>query len=188
MNLLMPFPEPTERMTSVYRQLAILEHGGPEADGLLDGEVIPQPWDITTIVDPALRFDVWLWLDAVVVWLNSQHGWTQDKHIPACWPKHPNLIHEISTLADQRRIAGEAASSTPLEDWHRYGLHSFLDRTREDRLGCLDKHTTWPGGPNFTRHQSDETIQRRRDLFTADCQRPALAQGDNEPRTLRVVR
>jgi type IV secretion system protein VirD4 len=33
--------------------------------------------------------------------------------IPACWPKHPHLVHDLAVLADQRRRAGRATPATP---------------------------------------------------------------------------
>ena len=70
-----------------------LARGGEAAKAIIDtGEVLPRIWDITTIADPNLRWDTWTWLDAFVIWLNSQHAWFSADHTPACWPEHPPLI------------------------------------------------------------------------------------------------
>jgi hypothetical protein len=47
--------------------------------------------------------------------------------IPACWPQHPHLVHEIVVLADQRRRAGHALTSDASKEWHRYSLPAFID-------------------------------------------------------------
>ena len=62
------------------------------------------------------------WLDDVVIWLNHEYVWDVVAMIPACWPKHPHLVHEIAVLADLRRRAGHALTGDALEEWHRYAL------------------------------------------------------------------
>jgi hypothetical protein len=63
--------------------------------------------------------EVWSWLEAVVTWLNHEYVWDVADVIPPCWPQHPHLVDEIAVLADQRRRAGQAHTSDPLEDWQR---------------------------------------------------------------------
>jgi hypothetical protein len=51
---------------------------------------------------------LWLRLEAVVAWPVTDYVWEAADTIPACWPQHPHLVHEIAVLADQRRRAGHA--------------------------------------------------------------------------------
>ena len=66
----------------------------------------------------------------VVDWLISEYVWEAADTIPACWPQHPHLVHEIAVLADQRRRAGHALTSDALEEWHRYSLPAFTERVK----------------------------------------------------------
>ena len=101
----------------------------------------------STCTDRRLRRELWLWLDAVAAWVNAEYCWEPSgtPFIPACWPRHPHIVHELAVLADQRRRCNLAANSDLLENWHRYVLPGFLDRMRE-RLNnhCDDQHQPWP--------------------------------------------
>ncbi len=146
MSPLEPFPSPTERMLASLVDLALLTRGGEGASVILaTGEVPPRFWDLTTIADPRLRDDTWSWLVAFVAWLNTQHAWYSADHTPSCWPEHPGLVRELSTLAAVRYQVGEATDPGPLEEWHRYALPSYLERTRDQRHACDEKHQPWPG-------------------------------------------
>ena len=110
-----------------------------------------------------LRGEIWAWLDEVVDWLNTDYCWDPDGLIPACWPHHPHLVHEIAVLADQRRIAGQAFTSDLLEEWHRYTLPSFHDRLRSRiRSHCDDSHQTWPAKGRHTRYRDGADDRSRR--------------------------
>ena len=85
-----------------------------------------------------------MWLDAVVDWLVTEYVWDVTDTIPACWPQHPHLVHEIAVLADQRRRAGHAFSSDALEEWHRYSLPAFTERMKT-RLRSHCETATKPG-------------------------------------------
>ncbi|RMB57851.1 hypothetical protein [Tessaracoccus antarcticus] len=163
------FPEATPRMAKVYQQLHMLAIGGRAADEIFGaGEIIPRPWDLTSIHDPDLRFDTWKWLEAFVYWFNTQHTWYSQDQIPPCWPEHPHLVRDISTLADQRRTAGDAPTSTLLDEWHRYTIPNFLERTHTARQGCENSHTPWPGQPAHTRHINQGNTTKRNDTLLAD--------------------
>jgi hypothetical protein len=73
--------------------------------------LLPRPWEPATCRTPQLRRQLWLWLDAVVDWLLTD-VWEATDTIPACWPEHPHLVHQIAVLADQRRRAGHAFTVT----------------------------------------------------------------------------
>ena len=78
--------------------------------------------------------------------------------IPACWPRHPHLVHEIAVLADLRRRAGHALTGDAMEEWHRYALPAFTERMRQRMKGhCEDKdHQPWPAQGRHTRHLTTE--------------------------------
>ncbi len=152
MNRLQPFPEPTDRMLQTFIDLARLARGGDAAAPILtSGEIIPRIWDLTTIVDHRLHADTRRWLTNVVEWLNTQHAWYSAELTPACWPEHPGLTRELSTLAATRYQAGEATNPIQLEEWHRYALPGYLERTRDQRAACQEKHQPWPGRAAHTR-------------------------------------
>lgn len=171
MTHLIPFPPPTERMQLVLDDLvtSMMQDERAAPGPLVEDESLPRPWDLTTIDDQDLRWDVWTWLEACAIWLNTQHTWFSQDQIPACWPEHPPLIRELSTLAFQRYEAGEAGNPDALEAWHRLALPAFLERTREQRLGCNETHKSWPGRAEMNRHLRPEAAERRRRIFAQDC-------------------
>lgn len=130
---------------------------------------LPRPWDLATVTDPALRAEVWQWLDAVVGWINREHVWQTSDLIPPCWPSHPHLVHDLGVVADQRRRAGMAFTSDSLEDWHRYCLASFFDRMTARYHGlCEDGHQIAPGTARLTRYDNPAATNERNDLYAAD--------------------
>ena len=107
--------------------------------------MLPQPWEPATCRTPQLRRQLWLWLDAVVDWLLTEYVWEATDTIPACWPQHRHLVHQIAVVADQRRRAGHASTSDALEEWHRYNLPAFTERMKSRlRNQCEDGHQAWP--------------------------------------------
>lgn len=113
---------------------------------------------------------MWNFLDASVTWFNSQHAWTAQEQIPACWPQHPPLVHAIASLMFQRHIVGEATDPNALEEWHRYALPAFNERTRDARLACHDDHQVWPGRAQYNRHTTPSNTALRRQQFLRDCE------------------
>ncbi|WP_244632838.1 hypothetical protein [Aeromicrobium sp. CFBP 8757] len=117
-----------------------------------------------------MRAELWIWLDEVVVWFNHQMVFDVADLIPACWPQHAHLVHEIAVLADLRRKAELAVTSDALEEWHRYALPAFLERMRH-RVAkhCEDAHARlWPAGPQFNLSLDNEHVTARQRAFTAD--------------------
>ncbi|TWP33139.1 hypothetical protein [Leekyejoonella antrihumi] len=168
-----PFPTVGPHLRLAYRELNIAENGTAEQIDALGIPVhrLPRPWDPATCLDPELRAEVWEWLDRVVAWLNRDYTWDVAAMIPACWPEHPHLIHEIAAVADQRRRAGNALSSNPLEEWHRYCLPAFVDRMRgRCKDHCEDEHTGWPGRSRHNYYLSDEAATRRRRRYADDLE------------------
>lgn len=150
---LLPFPEPGPHLADLFDKLDIIQLGGRAANEILGtGEELPHPWDPATITDPTLQAEVWQWLGEFVIWYNHEHTWYSQDQIPACWLLHPHLTREIATIADQRRLAAQAPTSTPLADWHHHALPAFTERTQPTRTGCETRHTPWPGRAAHQRH------------------------------------
>jgi TraM recognition site of TraD and TraG len=103
-NLLLvrPFPAPGQLVALAYRELDRAATGSPEQIRALgDARLLPRPWEPATCRTPQLREQLWLSLDAVIGWLVTEYVWEVADTIPACWPQHPHLVHEIAVLADQ---------------------------------------------------------------------------------------
>ena len=177
------FPRIGERMRVAYADLwlagAVRDEERAQSVGAADD--LPRPWDPATCHDPRLRREVWQWLDRVVDWINIEHTWNVDALIPECWYLHPHLVHELGTVADQRRRAGSAYTSDDLEEWQRYCLPSFLDRMRA-RVGsyCEYEHKEPPGRARILRYNAIESALVRRAWYDVEV-RQATAHDDRSP-------
>ncbi len=165
-----PFPTGGNLIKLAYRELNIAAHGDQDhVRALGDISQLPRPWDPPTCTQPELREQVWAWLEDVVSWLNHEYTWDINGTIPACWPRHPHLVHEVAVLADQRRRAGLALNSDALEEWHRYALPAFTDRMRSrTKDHCEEGHQGWPGKSRYTRHTSGGSTADRARVYRAD--------------------
>ena len=138
---------------------------------------------------PAAAGAVVVGLDAVVAWLVTEYAWEATDTIPACWPQHPHLVHEIAVLADQRRRAGHTFTSDALEEWHRYSLPAFTERMKS-RLGshCEDGHQPWPAKGRHTRHTAETSRRTREEHYATDVGslRPTEATARRRPRLALV--
>lgn len=164
-TLALAFPMPdTALLQAAYRDLYLAGEGTDrQKEALGDPALLPRPWDPPTCADPLLRQDVWDWLEDVVAWFNHEYVWDPNTGmIPACWPQHPHLVHEIAVLADQRRRAAITTTSDLLEDWHRYNVPAFTERMRSRlKHQCDDNHNPWPARGRHNRHtQHPETRLR----------------------------
>ena len=141
------FPAPPPGLAQAYRELHQAMHGSPEEKAAVgDAAALPRPWDPGSVTRPALRRELWEWLEAVAAWLNTQFTWDTADLIPPCWPQHPHLVQELAVLADQRRQAALMLTSDGSEDWLRYCLPAFTDRMRARlRSHCQDGHQPSPG-------------------------------------------
>lgn len=169
--LIRPFPTPGPQIQLAYRELETAA-GDDDAKKKALGPIadLPRPWAPATCTKPQMRAQLWIWLDEVVVWLNRQMVFDVADLIPACWPQHAHLVHEIAVLADLRRSAELAVTSDAMEEWHRYALPAFLERMRH-RVAqhCEDEHArVWPAGGRFSRHLDVEHVKDRQRAFTAD--------------------
>lgn len=169
-RLVWPFPKPPPRVRLAYRELSVAANGRPEEIAAL-GNVrdLPRPWLPATCADPVLRIDLWKWLDRVAAWINHEYVFDPTGIIPACWPRHPHLIHELAVLADQRHRVHEALSSDLIEEWHRYTFPAFLERMRARMQShCERQHTPWPSRSRYLNHVSDVELRKRTEAYAGD--------------------
>lgn len=166
------FPAPGARIEDAYRHLSEAQNG---SDHLKDkrGHVshLPRPWDPASCLDPELRSQLWVWLDEVAEWINSEYVWegSGDRCIPDCWPLHPHLVHELAVVADQRRGAGLAPKSDLLENWHRIVLPSFFERMKQRlKQSCDNDHQPWPARGRYTRYTGESASELRLGAFDSD--------------------
>jgi len=166
------FPAPGIRVQKAYQDLWEAQNGSEERKKKLGHPAnLPHPWDPATCLDKGLRWELWLWLDEVAEWINSEYVWEASGggYIPDCWPLHPHIVHELAVVADQRRSAGQAPKSDLLENWHRYVLQGFLDRMKQRlKQSCDDDHQPWPARGRHTRHTSEAASEQRLRAFEAD--------------------
>lgn len=170
--LVLGFPAPGSRVQKAYHDLWEAQNGSEERKKKLGNPAnLPRPWDPTTCLERGLRWELWLWLDQVAEWINSEYVWEASGGacIPDCWPMHPHLVHELAVVADQRRRAGHAPNSDILENWHRYVLPGFIDRMRQRlKQSCDDDHQPWPARSRHTRHTGEEATAGRLHGFESD--------------------
>ena len=162
------FPHPPGPLVAYGRTLTV-HRVGKDADKAkvppLDRT--PRPWVPETMAEEVL-LQALAWWDAVSEWINASFLWQvqQARAIPPCWPHHPHLVHELPVLAWSRYTAGEALEVSPMEDWQRYALPSFLNRLA-DRLGsmCEKAHDPWPRAAEFARYRGEEEVEERGEAF-----------------------
>jgi hypothetical protein len=167
-----PFPMPdSTQLAAAYLDLDIAENGTVGAQRELGNPaLLPRPWDLATCTKPALRREVWEWLERVVIWFNHDVTWDLNAGmIPACWPKHPHLVNDIGVLADQRRRAAIDPTSTSLDEWNRYGVPAFLTRLSTRAGACLNgEHREWPGALRHRAYLTRPATGEREAAFKAD--------------------
>lgn len=177
------FPTPGVQVRHAYRELDKAVNGDDDYRlALGDLNDLPRPWSPATCTAVPLRVELWNWLDAVVIWINHELVFDPADVIPACWPQHPHLVHELAVLADRRREADRSLTSDALEEWHRYALPAFLVRM-EHRVAqhCQDLHPPVPpAAGRLTRHLDGPHFTERRHTYEDDI---AVATGyaDSNP-------
>jgi len=189
-QLVLPFPPPDgAELKKAYRNL-YLSANGTEADKKRIGNPanLPRPWDPPSCTNPALRRELWTWLEDFVIWFNHEYVWDHNAGmIPACWPQHPHLVHEIAVLADQRRRAGIDPTSSALEEWHRFGIPGFLERLKtRTKNGCDEHHAHWPAEARHAR-AACEAATARQSLYDGDLAESASIDRDPPEPTPPVV-
>lgn len=170
--LVLPFPPPDGvELKKAYRNL-YLSANGTEADKKRIGNPanLPRPWDPASCTNPALRRELWAWLEGFVIWFNHEYVWDHNAGmIPACWPQHPHLVHEIAVLADQRRRASIDTSSNLLEEWHRYAATAFLQRLHlRVKAHCDECHQPVPARARQLRYAASAARTARTLAFESD--------------------
>jgi hypothetical protein len=168
------FPPPDRLIEHAFGQLRVAQFGTEEEKrdqlGGIKPADLPRPWDPPSC-PASLRKHVWVWLDRVAAWINHEYQWRPDKVIPACWPAHPHIAHELAVLASLRYNAGFSLQPDAAEEWHRYALPGFLDRMHA-RLApspCPPgKHAEWPAETRFRDFESAEATSRRTAAFDSD--------------------
>ena len=162
--LVMPVPVPGGLLAAVQAEWDSIDNGQPpEQDDL------PRPWEPATCTAPALRQQLWNWLEKFVQWANDQHLWDPADLIPPCWPSHPHIVNEIAVLAEQRRRASRTTNAAALEQWQTQTLPAFLTRSRDRvRRHCTTDHQPTPAAPAHSRHQGNTEVAARRSTFEAD--------------------
>lgn len=197
----LPFPTPGPMIANAYRELDLAQHGDDKNRASLGNlDLLPRPWIPGSITNPRMRQELWEWLEAVTDWVNTEHVWDSTGMIPACWPMHPHLVHEIAVLADLRHKAGRAFTGDPLEEWHRYALPAFFDRIRtRTKTGCEERHREWPARAAYARftaqannradaYRLDHDHTRQADDPTGPIPRLQLIDGHNiRPDTGEVI-
>ncbi len=187
-----PFPHPGRQLEQAYRELDLALNGTDEQRKALGSlKMLPRPWDPDSLTRHQLRRELWVWLEAVTIWLNSEYVWDVAGVVPPCWPRHPHLVRELAVLADQRRRAALALGSDALEEWHRYALPAFIDRMRQRiKDHCEDGHQQWPAKGRHSRHLAEPATRARAQAIDQDVSAyqsaPAIGQEGAGPR-LRVV-
>lgn len=181
------FPAPGARLGTAYRDLFLAAEGTDNQKAVIgDPSRLPRPWDPPTLRTPALRAELWAWLEDVVDWLNHEYMWDPQPMIPPCWPLHPHLVHGIAVLADQRRRAGIDTSSNTLEEWHRYTVPAFLDRLRQRiKSHCSEHHQPSPARTRHARHSSNSAGAERMQWFSTDVRANPL--GPRRKPIMRLV-
>jgi hypothetical protein len=172
-----PFPEPPVLVLEAFRQLSVARFGSDEQQAQVgDPDRLPRPWDPPTC-PPTLRRALWPWLDSVAAWVNHEYAWQPERStVPACWPAHPHIVHELAVLACLRQVAGLELTPDRLEDWHRYALPTFLDRMAL-RLGTGCRpghHAEWPSAGRCRDFGGEMAATSRRRAFREDTAVPAL--------------
>ena len=136
------FPPPGGDILRCLELLDVVQRGDP--DELAEyGELtdLPRPWEPATC--PAeLRESIWMWIDAVVAWINREYAWKSTAMIPECWPLHPHIARELPVLAMLRWNAEESAEPAAMEEWNRYAYPMFCDRlgNRLSGASCRSIH------------------------------------------------
>jgi hypothetical protein len=97
-------------------------------------------------VDQAAQ--AWTDLDTWVRWLARRYL-IDAREIPSCWPRHGDLVEELSALRTAHIAACDpSAAPTGLSDWH-HSLAATRHRLREliARTGCRPAEHRQPPAP-----------------------------------------
>ena len=179
MTIVAKFPKPPNAVIEALNVLQTLRSGSADEIAALPSTEHPErPWDPSRCSDE-FRHLLWMWLDDVAAWINQEYGWRPTTSIPACWPQHPHIVHELAVLACQRYTAAGSLGTELLEEWHRYCLPGFLDRM-SNRLGgssCINgTHIDWPGRPRDSQYRAQDVVNQRHRIFHEDVTASSVRQ------------
>jgi hypothetical protein len=172
-SVILGFPEPPARVTQALHHIQIVRAGDLDLITRLglDQQRLPRPWDPAGC-DRVLRRQLWEWCESVVAWVNGDYMWTPADAIPACWPQHPQLNHELPLLSCLRWFAAESLQPGPLEEWHRVVLPGFLDRMerrlQHSRCRTTGVHEPWPGQARYRAYYAADAVEARQTQFCSD--------------------
>lgn len=159
------FPAPSPVLVAALDEFRLAAAAPPDSRAELQHlATLPRPWDPASCPGE-LRNLVYLWLDDVVAWINSEHTWRTDHMLPICWIEHPHIVHELAVAACTRWEASYAVTPQHLEDWQKYSLPSLLDRTwqRIGTSGCPPgRHQPHPGATRHELLEASEQVRSRR--------------------------
>jgi hypothetical protein len=165
------FPDPPDAVRDALDLLQVAED--EDSEGVVRVEDVagmPRPW-VPDACPADLRTAVWQWCDAVAAWLNREYAWRPDQLIPACWPRHAHLAHELAVLAVLRWRAQRSVQPEAMEDWHRNAYPMFCDRMSE-RLGesaCrTGTHVDWPAESRYVVFTAPDRELERWEVIAAD--------------------
>jgi hypothetical protein len=169
--IVIAFPPPPRALRRVLDLLDMLRRGDPEEMAGHDLTNLPRPWIPATCPDD-LRELLWAWCDDVVSWLNHEYGWRPTQLIPACWPQHPHIAHELPALALLRWHAEQVTGPEALEEWHRQTFSTFSDRLAvrlgESTCRSSGQHQDWPADGRHASFISTDAADQRQTLIFCD--------------------
>jgi len=126
--LAVPFPSPSPVLVAMMDELRLAASLPAETPSEARRvAMLPRPWD-PACCPAELRNFIYVWLENVAGWINTEHTWRVDQMLPACWMEHPHVVHELAVVACERWEASYALSPGALEAWQHYTLPTFLDR------------------------------------------------------------
>lgn len=97
-------------------------------------------------VGPAAEEALWSELKEWVGWLRSRYPLA--KKIPPCWPRHPEIVEELTALwlAWEHAYTDATAPLTAPAEWHDHWLPGFLHRLEHGphAVNCAVEHASRP--------------------------------------------
>ena len=189
-QIALPFPKPPAPVRTALAHLRIARSADAAARATLGNlDKLPRPWE-PAACPPEIRHHIWLWCDDIVAWINHEYLWRSTQLIPGCWPRHPQLAHEIPLLGCLRVQASEALRPDPLDDWHRNTLPMFIEQFTAllGESGCrTGRHQDWPAASRFQTAHTGDAVAERQELFARDVgtqrqSRPAERPADTATR------
>jgi len=163
-------PPPPAVILALSRLRALRTEDPAAVHALSPAQDLARPWEPSTCA-PRLREQVWYWCDAIAAWINRDYAWRPEHLIPACWPAHPHIAHELPVLACLRVEAEAALDAEPLEAWHRDALPHFLDRlaARLGQSSCrTGAHADWPAAARDHAYHSQAVVAERQHRIDTD--------------------